>query len=280
LSPFIFRYARGEIDQAFNGLRFKLAAMSVRLAVITDLHDGRDTGNVKGPQALEVLSEITAALHRFEPDAVLDLGDRLTDENPELDRARLLEVARIFKRLPYPRHHLLGNHDILPRHDQEAILDANLGNHSVALGGWTLLFLESFDGTTGGTLTLETIAWLEGQLSAATQPVVVFSHQPLHGEWMQGNPYFESEYRVHACAANAAAARHAMEASGKVRLCVAGHAHWNDRRTVNGIPYITVMSASESHWTSGRASRAWALITLGQAIRLEVFGLAPVVYEL
>lgn len=254
--------------------------MSVRLAVITDLHYGRDTGNVKGPEALTVLNEITSALHGFEPDAVVDLGDRLTDENPEVDRARLLEVARVFKRLPYPRHHLLGNHDTLPRHDQEAILDTNLGNHSVTMGDWTLLFLESFDGTIGGALRSETIAWLEGQLSAASHPVVVFSHQPLHGEWMQGNPYFEDDFRLHACAKNAEAARRAMESSAKVCLCVAGHAHWSDHRRVNGIPYITVMSATESHWTPGQPSRAWALLELGHTVRLEVFGLAPAVFEL
>jgi 3',5'-cyclic-AMP phosphodiesterase len=254
--------------------------MSVRLAIITDLHYGRDTGNVKGPQALEVLGEITSALHGFEPDAVIDLGDRLTDETGDIDRTRLLEVARVFKRLPYPRHHLLGNHDVLPRHDQEAILDTNLGNHSVHLNGWTLIFLESFDGTTGGTLTSETISWLEAQLRASTHPVAVFSHQPLHGEWMEGNPYFESDFRVHACAGNAAAARAAMEASGRVRVCVAGHAHWNDLRTVNGIPYVTVLSALESHWTAHQPSRAWALLELGNTVKLEVFGLAPTVFEL
>ena len=85
--------------------------MALRLAIITDLHAGHDTGNVKGPLAIDILEEFIATAHNFEPDAVLELGDRLTDENPQADRARLLELARVFKRLPYPRHHINGNHD-------------------------------------------------------------------------------------------------------------------------------------------------------------------------
>ncbi|NJK45121.1 MAG: hypothetical protein HC933_13295 [Pleurocapsa sp. SU_196_0] len=155
--------------------------MGVRLAIITDLHYGRDTGNVKGPRALEVLRQISNDLHELEPDAVLELGDRLTDETPELDRRRLLEVAQTFKRLPYPRHHITGNHDLLPKADQEAILEANLGNHSAEIGGWKLVFLESFDGTTGGTLTPDTIVWLERELEGTSLPVAVFSHQRCTG---------------------------------------------------------------------------------------------------
>ena len=268
--------------------------MALRLAIITDLHCGRDTGNVKGPLALEILNEFVAAAHDFEPDAVLELGDRLTDESPDLDRARLLELARVFKRLPYPRHHISGNHDLLPKADQEAILEANLGNHVAELGGWRLLFLDTFNSSTGGGITVETLEWLEAQLSASALPAVVFSHQPLHGEWLRGNPYFETDFRDHACPVGADAARAIMEASGngsggnglgsngsgsKVRLCVSGHAHWNDHRVVNGIPYITLLSATESHWTAPAPSRAFAFLSLSDEIMLEVRGLAPVTYQ-
>ncbi len=253
--------------------------MALRLAIITDLHCGRDTGNVKGPLALEILEEFVAAVHDFEPDMVLELGDRLTDESPDLDRARLLEVARVFKRLPYPRHHLNGNHDLLPKAEQEAILEANLGNHVAEIGGWRLLFLETFNQTTGGELEPQTLEWLEAQLSASDLPVVVFTHQPLHGEWLRGNPYFETDFRLHACPGGADAARAMLERSPNVRLCVSGHAHWNDHRVVNGIPYITLLSATESHWTTPSPSRAYAILSLSDEISVEVRGLAPVTYQ-
>ena len=249
--------------------------MGVRLAIITDLHYGRDTGKVRGPEALTLLSQIMAQIHHLEPDAVLELGDRLTDENPVVDRLHLLEVAQEFKRLPYRRHHISGNHDILPKADQEAILSANLGNHLDEIGGWTLVFLESIDGTTGGLLTKKTLAWLEETLAQTKNPVVIFSHQPLHGQLLEGNPYFESDYREHACAKGANEARAIFAASGKVRLCVSGHAHWFDHRQVAGIDYVTLLGPTESHWTDGKASGAWAVLELDEKIRLEQFGGSP-----
>ena len=70
-----------------------------------------------------------------------------------------------------------------------------------------------------------------------------------------------------------------MQTSGKVRLCVSGHAHWNDHRLVQGIPYITLLSATESHWTTPLPSRAYALLSLSDEIRLEVRGLQPITYQ-
>jgi 3',5'-cyclic-AMP phosphodiesterase len=249
--------------------------MGIRLAIITDLHVGRDTGKVRGLEALPLLQNIITQVHKLEPDAVLELGDRLTDQDPQTDKRHLLELAAEFKRLPYPRHHISGNHDLLPKAEQEAILGANLGNHSVVLGDWTLVFLESVDGTTGGLLSDHTLAWLETVLEQSPHPVAVFSHQPLHGQWLEGNPYFERDYREHACAKNANAARAIFERSSKVRLCVSGHAHWFDQRTVNGIPYITLLGPTESHWTNGVACGAFSLLELGETIALEQFGLVP-----
>ena len=249
--------------------------MTVRIAIITDLHHGRDTGKVRGPEALELLSKIVGQIHQLEPDAVIELGDRLTDENPPTDRSRLLELAHEFKRLPYPRHHISGNHDMLPKAEQEAILGANLGNHTAEFQHWTLVFLDSYDGTTGGLLSGQTLTWLEETLQNSKTPVVVFSHQPLHGQWLEGNPYFESEYREHACAKGAKQARAIIEQSGKVRLCVSGHAHWFDQRIVAGIPYLTLLGPTESHWSDGLACGAWSLLELGETIQLEQFGLVP-----
>jgi 3',5'-cyclic-AMP phosphodiesterase len=249
--------------------------MGLRLGIVTDLHHGRDTGKVRGPKALSLLSDIAGRMHGLELDAVIDLGDRLTDEDPVTDRQRLLELAREFKRLPYPRHHISGNHDLLPKADQEAILEATLSNHVVEKGGWTLVFLETSDGTPGGALTPATLTWLEETLGRTANPVVVFSHQPLHGQWMQGNPYFEEAYKEYACAKGADAARAIIEASGNVQLCISGHAHWFDERVVNRVRYVTLLGPTESHWTGGDASGAWAMLELNGSINLKVFGLQP-----
>jgi 3',5'-cyclic-AMP phosphodiesterase len=249
--------------------------MTVRLAILTDLHHGRDTGKVRGPEALGLLAEIVGQIHLLEPDAVIELGDRLTDENPELDRHRLLELAHEFKRLPYPRHHLVGNHDMLPKTDQEAILSANLGNHVAQFANLTLIFLDTYNGTTGGAFSMQTLTWLEETLRNCKTSVVVFSHQPLHGQWLEGNPYFESDYRDHSSPEGSDLARQILENNGNVKLCVSGHAHWFDHRFVNGIPYITLLGPTESHWSNGLACGAWTLLELGEQICLEQFGSAP-----
>lgn len=249
--------------------------MGIRLAIITDLHHGRDTGKVRGPEALGLLKKIAKQICDLKPDAVIELGDRLTDDNPTADTERLVELAEVFKELPFARHHLSGNHDMLPKAEQEAILQTNLGNHLVEMGEWTLIFLETYDATAGGLLSLETLAWLEQNLNKVKHQAVIFSHQPLHGQWHQGNPYFEEEYREHACAKNAELARTIFEKSGKVRLCVSGHAHWFDLRQVGGIPYLTLLGPTESHWSNGQVSQAWSVLHLDTDIQLEQFGKSP-----
>ena len=249
--------------------------MSFRLAIMTDLHYGRDTGNVRGPAALEVLERIQKQIHTLEPDVVLELGDRLTDENPETDHQNLLEMARVFKRLPYQRHHISGNHDLLPKSEQEAILETNLGSHALQKQGWHLIFLETSNGTPAGTLSNETLDWLEKELGRSSLPVVVFSHQPLHGEPLIGNPYFETEYASFAFPKNHERARKLLEASGNVKLCVSGHAHWFDRRKVNELEYITLLGPTETQWTGGKPPETWALLELNGNPKLEVYGLQP-----
>jgi 3',5'-cyclic-AMP phosphodiesterase len=253
----------------------EFGSMSLRLAIITDLHYGRDTGNVRGPAALEILERIQKHIHTLEPDLVLELGDRLTDENTDIDHQNLLELARVFKRLPYQRHHISGNHDLLPKAEQEAILETNLGSHSVEKHGWHLIFLETSNGSPAGTLSSDTLIWLEQELNRATLPVVVFSHQPLHGQPMIGNPYFETEYASFAFPKNHEKARKILEDSRKVKICVSGHAHWFDKRNVGGIDYITLLGPTETQWTNGTPPETWAMLELNGNPKLEVFGAMP-----
>lgn len=249
--------------------------MSFRLAIITDLHAGRDTGNVRGPAALEILERIQKQIHALEPDLIIDLGDRLTDENPDTDHQNLLEMARVFKRFPYQRHHVSGNHDLLPKTEQEAILDTNLGSHATQQHGWHLIFLETSNGTPGGCLSTETLDWLEKELQRSSLPKVIFSHPPLHGQPLIGNPYFETEYAAFAFPQNHEKARKLLEANGSVKMCISGHAHWFDKREQNGITYLTLLGPTETQWTNGTPPESWALLELNGNPKLEVFGLNP-----
>jgi 3',5'-cyclic-AMP phosphodiesterase len=259
--------------------------MSVRLVLVTDIHLGPNTGNVYGDRALEFFDEFAKAAALARPELVVDLGDRLTEINRETDMENLINLAHRFRSLPCQRKHLIGNHDLLPKALQETILETNLSSHAIDFAGWQLVFLESFDGTIGGAISNETVTWLETVLQASSAPAVIFSHQPLHGLPMTGNPYFERDYAEHACAKNAARVREVLERTnhehpGKVRLCLNGHAHWMDSCTIGAIPFVTIPSLSESIMTDGVPARAWATLDLNpDQIRLNIFGVKPVTLE-
>lgn len=253
--------------------------MGLRVAIVTDVHNGPDTGNVRGPEAVALLERFYREASVLGPDLVVDLGDRITDQTPELDSANFLAVRDVLARFSCPREHLLGNHDIIPRIEQERALNADLGSHALELRGWNLVFLESFDGTTGGRISQSTLDWLEANLARTTLPTVIFSHQPLHGEPMTGNLYFESAFAAFACPANSAQARAIIERYRLVRLCVSGHAHWNDVRHVGGITHLTLQSLTESWATAGLAARAWTWLELDEVIRVSVHGRAPLTLE-
>lgn len=248
----------------------------LRIALVTDIHRGPDTGAVRGQDALPLLDALVDAARALRPDLLVDLGDRLTDVDAHADRRHLAEVAARLLALPCRRQHLLGNHDVLPRDEQARTLGgADLGPRALELGGWRLVFLDSFDGTIGGRLAPDTLGWLEHALAGPRAPTVVFSHQPLHGQPMTGNRYFEVEYAAEACPRGSERARAILERAGVVRLCVSGHAHWNDLRRVNGIPYLTVQSLTETGYTAGTAAGAWTLLELGRTIRATVHGRDP-----
>jgi 3',5'-cyclic-AMP phosphodiesterase len=259
--------------------------MSVRIVLVTDIHLGPNTGNVYGDRALEFFEEFGKAAAESHPELVVDLGDRLTEINREADMENLINLAQRFRSLPSPRKHLIGNHDLLPKALQETILETNLSSHALEIRGWQLAFLETFDGTIGGAISDATVDWLEEELRGSDSPAVIFSHQPLHGLPMTGNPYFESDYAEHACAKNAARLRDVLERAnrerpGKVRLCLNGHAHWMDSCTIGAIPYVTIPSLSESIMTDGVPARAWAVLDLNSdSVRLRVHGVKPVTLE-
>jgi 3',5'-cyclic-AMP phosphodiesterase len=275
----------GKQKREVQVLTGELFSMSVRLVLVTDIHLGPNTGNVYGDRALEFFDEFSKAAAEARPELVVDLGDRLTEINRETDMENLINLAQRFRSLPCARKHLIGNHDLLPKALQETILETNLSSHAIDFAGWQLVFLESFDGTIGGAISNETVTWLETVLQASSAPAVIFSHQPLHGLPMTGNPYFESDYAEHACAKNSAKVREVLERAntdhpGKVRLCLNGHAHWMDSCTIGSIPFVTIPSLSESIMTDGIPARAWATLDLNpDTIRLDVHGVKPVTLE-
>lgn len=113
------------------------------------------------------------------PDLLLITGDLCQDESWGGYR-RLLDALDQFEALQQvPLALTPGNHDHL------ALLRAALGRRAVIApaaldcGGWTLLLLSTHrSGCVAGSLDPRQLAWLERQLAAARQPVVLALHHP------------------------------------------------------------------------------------------------------
>jgi hypothetical protein len=99
---------------------------------------------------------------------------------------------------------------------------------------------------------------------------------------MKGNFYFEKEYAHHGAypEAQGAAIREVIERSGKVLLCMNGHAHWNAYHSIDGTHYVTIPSLTESFTTWPHANEAFATLRISDCIEIEVFGRTPLFYRL
>jgi 3',5'-cyclic-AMP phosphodiesterase len=254
--------------------------VDLRLAIITDIHHGEPKLTKRGDLALGLLDQFMGFCADYGPDMILELGDRINDQDRETDRRLLGEVAAKFQGLNTPRAHLDGNHDsdfLLPEDNADAL---GMGGHaSRDVNGYHLVFWnastkiprpEPFRASEAD------LAWLKQDLAATDLPTLIFSHVPFSGASMTGNYWFQNNPE-HATYPNAAEIRSIVEASGTVILCVAGHVHWNTLHTVGGIPHITIQSLTESFTTGGEAAAAWATLEIGGGeVRWQTFGLDPI----
>jgi Icc protein len=253
---------------------------ALRLAIVTDIHHGTPKLTKRGDRALDLLDQFLAFCADYGPDLILDLGDRINDQDRETDRRLLGEVAAKFQGLNTPHAHLDGNHDsdfLLPEDNVEAF--GTGGHASRDVNGYHLVFWnastkiprpEPFRATEAD------LEWLATDLAATELPSIVFSHVPFSGASMVGNYWFQNNPE-HATYPNAAEIREIVEASGQVILCAAGHVHWNTLHTVAGIPHITIQSLTESFTTGGEPAAAWATLEIGDgAIQWQTFGLDPI----
>ena len=276
-SPHPLRGGRGDAQTGLRlprvrGLRPlpRRYAVSSTVALVTDVHHGSDSEYIRGTLALPLLENALEEIAARRPALLVDLGDRVNDAEPELALAALAEVAACFSRLDVPRQHLLGNNDVTERREQETMLGGPLGNRSLERAGWQLVLLDTFDGSVEGELTPETLVWLERTLALNDLPAVVFSHQPLDGQPLPGNAFFGGNYAHQAHPRGHKAARRVLERSGKVKLAISGHAHWNHAVTVGETIYVT-LAAVVPHVRDDEDEDGWyGLLTLGDTLRLEV----------
>ncbi|MGO4674867.1 metallophosphoesterase [Bosea sp. 2YAB26] len=256
----------------------------LRLAIVADIHHGENSFTKMGSQALPLMAEFRRFVEDAKPDAVIDLGDRISDRDHATDLRLEQEVADAFSAIAAPRFHLCGNHDRdhLSVAENEAILRQPLGHRTIDLGDWRLVLwaADSRIHRPGGFILTEAdLLWLAATVNAADRPLAIMSHVPLSGHAQTGNYYFERnpEFSTYP---GAERARAVLRQARVPVVCLAGHVHWNTLTIVDGIPHLTLQSLTESFTTLPQPAGAWGLLELSATIAWTVHGNDPFVAKL
>jgi predicted phosphodiesterase len=260
-------------------------AHALRIALIADIHHGVDIGTKLGSAALTLLQPFVEWVNAVRPDLVVELGDRINDQDKDADLRFTRDIAQAFQPLSTSCVHILGNHDNyqLSRQESEHIMQTSFASHSRDLHGYHLVFWNSavhLFGSGGYELAPEDLAWLEADLASTALPSIIFSHVPLDNGSMIGNFYFEKFRPNGGHYRDGAAVREVIERSGKVVACLAGHTHWNACNTIDGVHYITIHSLTESFTTHPYPTGAFGMLAIDEYLTVEVFGRDPALHRL
>lgn len=256
--------------------------MTLRLAIVADIHHGRPSTAKRGDRALPLMEEFAHFVRDAGASHVLDLGDRISDENHDTDLVLEAEVAEAFRAVPGTHWHLNGNHDRdhLSVEENEAILGQSMGHEVHDLGDWRIVLWRADSRIRRGVdhqgfmLTEPDLVWLARTMQAADRPCLVVSHVPVSGHSQISNYYFQNN-PASSVYPMADRARAALALARVPVVCLSGHVHWNTVTCVNGITHLTQQSLTESFTTGGEAAGAMGVIELGDTVRWDVAGHDP-----
>lgn len=256
--------------------------MTLRIAIVADIHHGAPSHTKRGDTALELMGRFSTWVNAEQPDLVLDLGDRISDVDQETDLRLEREIAEAFSRIDVPTHHICGNHDRdnLSVAQNEDILGQSLGNEVLDAGDWQIALWRAdakIDRTPerrGFNLPEADLLWLSRTMQMAHKPTLVVSHVPVSGHAQTGNYYFQRNEQFSRYP-ESDRVREALAQARVPVICLAGHVHWNTVTTVNGVPHLTQQSLTESYTTQGEPAEAWGLLTLADTAHWQVFGRDP-----
>lgn len=253
-------------------------ADTLRLAFVADIHHGEDHFTKKGSAAAGLMAEFARFVADARPDAVVDLGDRISDRDHETDLVLEAEVAEMFRAVRGPVHHICGNHDrdFLSVADNERILGAALGHQTIDIAGKRLVIwrADTLIRRPGGFVLAEAdLLWLAAVVRGADRPLVIASHVPISGHSQTGNYYFEKNPDSSTYPGSGAVRARAVLREARVPVVwISGHVHWNTLTMVDGIPHLTLQSLTETFTTHPEPAGSHGLLEIGDRIRWTVFG--------
>lgn len=224
---------------------------NITLAFVTDIHAGKLIEHRPGQEAIGLLSSFISIIQERDIDAVIELGDRVNNEDHDRDLQNLNAVRDKFTSLKVPRYSILGNHDMhyLSKDENKEILSLPALYYSVNIGGFTCLFLDTADpiwGHCGGTVSKQQLDWLTSEVQKDNRPKLVFGHHPATVQNQTGNPFFV-DIPGEETLKNYAQVQHVLENGKHVIGYFNGHVHWFHVCRVRQIPYVSLPSLLESY---------------------------------
>ena len=167
--------------------------------------------------------------------------------------AETVGVLRMFNAFEKPKYHVFGNHDFdfISCKDAVTMFEAKGNYYSFHQNGWHFIVLDgNYMKDKNGEyqhyeygqyfyqdlpwLPPKELEWLRGELETSTEPIVMFSHQPL--------------FEIFGCVKNYREFQDLVaeyKAKGKdIRMCLNGHLHIDQLDEVNGVLYYNVNSMS------------------------------------
>lgn len=250
--------------------------MSTRLAIVTDIHYGADQFTKRSSQGLTLVEEFARFVDDAKPDAVLELGDRITDSDHDTDLELEAAVAEAFAPIAQPRHHICGNHDLdyLSVEENERILGQSMASQTVDIGDWRLVLWRAdcrFHNPGGLVLVERDLLWLAGVLRQADKPLLIASHVPVSGTRYSGHYYFEKNPQA-ATFDGADRVRAELHGCQHPIVWVSGHVHCNTVSVVDGIAHITQQSLTETCTTYPEPAGTVGLIELADTVHWQAIG--------
>lgn len=258
---------------ASTTLRGENSKPILRLGLVTDLHYA-DKPAAGSRHYRETLGKLAEAAQKFEQAPIsflVELGDFIDAAYAvDVEQGYLKTINREFSTICQERHYVLGNHcvDTLKKEEFLGGVEQMKSYYSFDRGGFHFIVLDSCfrsDGQpyerrnfqwTDANISAAELEWLQADLQASEQPVIVFAHQRLDVSNNHG-------------VKNHAEVRRVLEASGRVRAVFQGHSHQNDLKEIGGIHYCTLVAMVEG---SGQENNGYSILEIDAQGTLRLTG--------
>lgn len=262
----------------------------MKFAIITDIHIGNyrpEKGIYRKvtPLAPKLLKNFVLKMNTsFHPDFVVQGGDLIEDTTREIDIQNMKKGIAILSELNCPVYHLVGNHELrcLTTGDIKKLLGYKQLYFSFDKNDFRFLFLFTEQPYPGKVIRLEStqILWLRKKLHT-DKKIVIFSHHSLVPVNTRGNFWFSGRPEVTFINNHEEFLR--AISKNNVKLVLNGHLHWNRKKIIQGVPFITTQSLVEnvSKNIEGPPANAFVLVTIDHNdVFIQIKGLGGRKYKI